>query len=262
MYPFLHIFGLHIPMYGLLMAVGFFGSALIAAVRTKKRGLCVENLIVMAAFALGFAMIGGGLLFVFATYSLTEIAEILKAGQWKLIFGGGIVFYGALIGGVIGAIVGSRIVKDDVRRYLDAAVPVIPLGHALGRVGCFCAGCCYGLPTDGKLGVVYTHPVGGAPTGIRLLPVQLFEAGADIVIFVILMLVSRKAKSRYTTSYLYCMLYGTVRFILEFFRYDSIRGSAWGLSTSQWVSIGLIVAAAVCLVVTDLRSRRSDAKMA
>jgi phosphatidylglycerol:prolipoprotein diacylglycerol transferase len=262
MLPFIHIFGLTIPMYGLLMAIGLFGGGAIAAIRAKQQGLCVENLIIMAAFAVGFALIGGDLLFVFATYSLKEIGAIIREGRWELIFSGGIVFYGALIGGVVGAWIGSRVAKDDVRRYLDAAVPVIPLGHAVGRIGCFCAGCCYGMPTDGPLGVVYTNPVGGAPVGVRLLPVQLFEAGADILIAIILMIVSRKAKSRYTTSYLYCVLYGMVRFILEFFRYDAIRGSIGGLSTSQWVSIGLILAAVICYSVTGLRHRHSNAKMA
>ena len=175
-----------------------------------------------------------------------------------MLIGSGIVFYGALAGGVAGALTGSRIAKDDIRDYLDIIVPVIPLGHAIGRIGCFCAGCCYGIPSDCAIAVTYTDPAGGAPTGISLLPVQLIESCVNLVIFIILMAVSRRTVSRYLTTFLYCILYGTARFILEFYRYDSIRGSAGGLSTSQWISLVMIAAGACCLAVYLVRHRRKN----
>jgi phosphatidylglycerol---prolipoprotein diacylglyceryl transferase len=310
MLPFINIFGLNIPMYGLMLAVGLIGGSCIAYMRARRVGLIGENLIIILACALGCAILGGGLLYVLVTYTPSEIIELIKAGKWNAL--AGIVFYGALIGGTLGALLGSAIAGDDIRNYLDVVVPVIPLGHAFGRIGCFCAGCCYGRPTDSAIGVVYTQAIGGAPLGVRLLPVQLFEASADVILFIILMAVSarlrsgnmmtnradsvvndgRRAavakpksgystasvkdtayndgcktavgkpksrnstaslkdtvdnygcraavagiKSRYLTTCLYCILYGIARFILEFYRYDSIRGMAAGLSTSQWISI-------------------------
>ncbi|MBQ9029897.1 MAG: prolipoprotein diacylglyceryl transferase [Parasporobacterium sp.] len=243
MYPYLSVFGLNIPMYGLMMAVAFLLCSVLAFFRTRKRGRIGENLIIIAAMVLLFALIGGILFFDLVTYSPEQIGQYIRTGRWDPLLRGGIVFYGALIGGAIGAFIGSLIAKDDLREYLDIVVPVIPLGHAIGRIGCFCAGCCYGHPTDSPLGVIYTHPAGGAPAGISLLPLQLIESGVNLVIFGILMLVSSRTVSRYLTTILYCILYGTARFILEFFRYDSIRGMAWGLSTSQWVSLGLIAGA-------------------
>ena len=145
-----------------------------------------------------------------------------------------------------------------MRDYLDIVVPVIPLGHAIGRIGCLCAGCCYGRPTDSAIGVVYTQPVGGAPTGVPLLPVPLFESAANLVIFGILMLISHKSKSRYLTTFLYCILYGITRFVLEFFRYDSIRGVTGGLSTSQWISLGLIAGALIAAVCYRIYKRRES----
>ena len=257
MLPFLNIFGLKIPAYGFLMMLGFMTSAFISARRTKNRGYCVENLIIMGAFIVGFAMLGGSVLFLAVTYSWSEIWTFIKAGEFDLLFGG-IVFYGALIGGVIGGIVGCRVAKEKPKPYVDIVVPTIPLGHALGRVGCFCAGCCYGAPTEGPLGVIYKNPIGGAPTGIPLLPVQLFEAAGDIVIFGVLMLVSKKSKNPYATAYVYCMLYGVLRFVLEYFRYDSIRGHALGISTSQWISIGLIAGAAIVLTVTTVLKKKKE----
>lgn len=254
MLPFINVFGLNIPMYGLMMAVGFIGGGGIAYIRARRVGLIGENLIIILACALGCAILGGGLLYVLVTYTPTEIIELIKEGNWNAMTG--IVFYGALIGGTLGALLGSVIARDDIRNYLDVVVPIIPLGHAFGRIGCFCAGCCYGRPTDSAIGVIYTQAVGGAPPGVRLLPVQLFEAGGDIIIFLILISVSAKTKSRYLTTCLYCIMYGIVRFILEFYRYDSIRGMAAGLSTSQWISIVLATGGVVGLVMIYLKSLR------
>lgn len=254
MLPFINVFGLNIPMYGLMMAVGFIGGGGIAYIRARRVGLIGENLIIILACALGCAILGGGLLYVLVTYTPTEIIELIKEGNWNAMTG--IVFYGALIGGTLGALLGSVIARDDIRNYLDVVVPIIPMGHAFGRIGCFCAGCCYGRPTDSAIGVIYTQAVGGAPPGVRLLPVQLFEAGGDIIIFLILISVSAKTKSRYLTTCLYCIMYGIVRFILEFYRYDSIRGMAAGLSTSQWISIVLATGGVVGLVMIYLKSLR------
>lgn len=260
MCPFLHIFGIQIPMYGLLMAAAFLLCSFIAWYRTRKRGLQGENLIIIAALVLLFAMIGGMLLYDLVTYSPEQIAELIREGDWDPLLGGGIVFYGALIGSILGAWIGSKIAKDDIRNYLDIVVPVIPLGHAIGRVGCLCAGCCYGQPTDSPIGVIYTDPISDVPTGIPLLPVQLFESAANLVIFGILMAVSHKTKSRYLTTFLYLILYGVTRFILEFFRYDSIRGSAGGLSTSQWISLGLIAADLIAAACYQMYKHRRTAR--
>ena len=175
-------------MYGLMVAIGFLMCSVIAWVRTRRRGKIGENLIIIAAMVLLFALFGGMLFFLLVTYTPAQIVGFIREGKWDMLVGG-IVFYGALIGGVFGAWIGSKIAQDDLRDYLDIVVPVIPLGHAIGRIGCLCAGCCFGRPTDSAIGVVYTDPVGDAPTGIPLLPVPLFETAANLVIFAILMIV-------------------------------------------------------------------------
>ncbi|MCF0229276.1 MAG: prolipoprotein diacylglyceryl transferase [Parasporobacterium sp.] len=262
MLPYFHIFGLSIPAYGSCMALGFLLCGFWAWKRAVKRGLLGENLIIIAACIFGLSMTGGILLYDFVTYSPAQIWEYICEGKWDYIVTGGIVFYGALIGGVLGALLGGIIARDDIRNYVDVIVPVLPVGHALGRIGCFCAGCCYGRPTEGPLGVVYTAAAGGAPAGIPLLPVQLFEAAADIIIAVILLTVSAKTRSKYLTAIMYCMMYSVVRFILEYYRYDSIRGIAGGLSTSQWISIVLFAAAGLSAVILGILSRKKGGKTA
>ena len=256
MCPYLHVFSIQIPMYGLMMAVGFLLCGAISFWRTRKRGMQGENLIIIAAVLFLFALLGGILFYDLVTYGPSQIVELIRKGDWEHLISGGIVFYGALTGGVIGAFIGSRIAHEDLRDYLDIVVPVIPLGHAIGRIGCFCAGCCYGRPTDSMIGVVYTDPVGGAPTGVRLLPTQLIESAYNLLLFGILMAVSKRTTSRYLTTFLYCILYGCFRFVLEFFRYDSIRGTAAGLSTSQWVSIVLIAGARITGAVYRLVKKK------
>lgn len=120
--------------------------------------------------------------------------------------------------------------------FLNPIVPVLPLAHAFGRAGCFFAGCCYGVPTDGILGVVYTHAIGGAPSGVSLLPIQLLEAGINLAICALLMLFTRHTRTKTFVLPVYVVCYGVARFCLEFYRYDYIRGSLFGLSVSQWIS--------------------------
>lgn len=258
MHPYFHVFGIEIPAYGTLLALGFLVCGVFSFFRARKRGLPGENMIIIAAMVLLCALLGGIVFFVLVTYTPAQIIDLIRHGNWEALCG--IVFYGALIGGVIGAWIGSRIAQDDLRSYLDVVVPVIPLGHAIGRLGCFFAGCCYGRPTDSAIGVIYKEPVGGAPVSVPLLPVQLFEAAANLVIFAVLMIVSKKTRSKYLTTFLYCIFYGITRFVLEFFRYDSVRGTAGGLSTSQWVSLGLIIGAVIAAVLYHIYKKQRGEK--
>ena len=102
MYPIIYIFGKPIGTYGLLMVLGFLTAGYLAARKSRKHGLVPEDVIVVGAVAFGFAMLFGGLLFVFVTYPLDYILEQVRHGNFDIFFSG-IVFYGALIGGIAGA---------------------------------------------------------------------------------------------------------------------------------------------------------------
>ena len=105
MYPIIYIFGKPIGTYGLLMVLGFLTAGYLAARKSRKHGLVPEDVIVVGAVAFGFAMLFGGLLFVFVTYPLDYILEQVRQGNFDIFFSG-IVFYGALIGGIAGAVLG------------------------------------------------------------------------------------------------------------------------------------------------------------
>jgi phosphatidylglycerol---prolipoprotein diacylglyceryl transferase len=122
------------------------------------------------------------------------------------------------------------------------------------------AGCCYGTPTDVPWAVTFTNPLAasnvGTPLGVPLHPTQLYDAGAELLILVILLVTERRGRPfEGRTFWLYMLLYGISRFIVEIFRGDD-RGMVLGVSTSQFVSI-LVVPLAIAMLLR-LRSRRTS----
>ena len=153
---------------------------------------------------------------------------------------GGFVFYGGLIGGLLGLIIYVKAFKMEFFSFSDVCAAVIPLGHALGRVGCYTAGCCYGIPYDGFGAVVYTNTLGHTPLNTPLLPIQLIEALCLLVLFVVMIVLYNKIKTKGAVTGIYLVGYGILRFVLEFFRGDLERGHLL-LSTSQWISIAMVI---------------------
>jgi phosphatidylglycerol:prolipoprotein diacylglycerol transferase len=156
---------------------------------------------------------------------------------------GGLVFYGGAIGGFFAVAIYCKKYDVSLKTTVGLLTPVIPLFHTFGRVGCFLGGCCWGIEVP--FGVVYTlSPSNGAPNGVPLLPVQLIEAGCNFILFLFLARLTRRLKRKWAALPVYVMCYGTIRFVLEFFRGDKLRGVAL-LSSSQWISIALMAAVIV-----------------
>ena len=252
MLPFLTVFGKQIPMYGLLMVTGAFFAVLFACLRARKRRLEPMDVLLCSIFCFVIGLLGAKTLFI-----ITEIPQYIKhishAGfslPWLFneIATAGIVFYGGMIGGVFGGWLYTRLFRLDFWKHADAMIPFLPLAHGFGRVGCFCAGCCYGrAPFDSEpewlrnLAVVYTNAIGAPNDGVARYPVQLFEACFLILIlFPVLLAFSRRERRPGMVIGLYFIVYGIFRFINEYLRADSIRGIFGGVSTSQWISLALI----------------------
>lgn len=237
MLPYITLLNRKFPMYAICMVIGILLSSYIACRRAKKSGKDENSLIVIVTCAVVLGLIGAKLLYMFVTHGFVHSLRQLAAGNLSLLAENGLVFYGGLIGGIAGAFLGAWIAREKISSYFDAAVPCIALGHAFGRLGCFFAGCCYGMPCEGPLCVSF--PAAGIP--YATFPVQLLEMAINLGIFAFLSHYTGKANRRYNTLALYLVIYAVVRFILEFFRGDLIRGFSGGLSTSQWISIGLFV---------------------
>jgi phosphatidylglycerol:prolipoprotein diacylglycerol transferase len=156
-------------------------------------------------------------------------------------------FFGAVAASLLFAVLYARVFfKNNYRCLWDITVIGIALGHAIGRLGCFAAGCCYGIPTSLPWGVTFTslgrhpHPMAGIP----LHPVQLYEAGLVFAIFIFLFLLWRKRKFPGQVFSFYLIHYGLIRFFLEFLRHHEPAETVWpgGLSWYQVLSLLLIVA--------------------
>ncbi|HKM21089.1 MAG TPA: prolipoprotein diacylglyceryl transferase [Lachnospiraceae bacterium] len=219
--------------YGLMIGLGFLIAYLVMGYRAKKYELNDDYATTMAILVLIFGFMGGKLLFI-----LVEFKDFL-ASPLSVLGSEGFVVYGGIITGILTIYVYSRIKKIDFLSYIDLIAPSVAINQAFGRVGCFLAGCCYGRETDSPIGVVF--PEGAlAPAGVKLLPTQLFSAGADMALAVILMIYARKTKYRGNVSALYLLLYSIGRPIIEYFRSDA-RGTVGTLSTSQFISIFMLL---------------------
>ena len=239
MYPYISIFGKQTGTYGLCMLAAIVVAVLLAYKKGKPKGLLIEDLLIVGACAVGCALLGGGLLYVFVTYSPAQIWEYILAGDFSF-FTGGIVFYGGLIGGVLGALLGVKLAGCGFAIVERSIVPFIPLGHAIGRIGCVLGGCCHGFPYDGPLALYYPHSVLGLSPEQGYFPVQPLESLLNIVICFLLLWFEKRMRKTTQLLFVYLGLYGVSRFFLEMLRGDAIRGIWYELSTSQIISLVLI----------------------
>lgn len=251
MFPYIAVLGRKIGTYGLCMAIGILLAGLLSAHRGRRQGLAVDDLLVIAAFALMFALPCGAILYAFVTFSPEQILHSVLSGDFSVF--GGLVFYGGLVGGIFGALIGLRIVGVQFRVVENAVVPYIPVGHAVGRVGCVMAGCCNGMPYDGPFAIYYPRSAAGLSTGQGYFPVQLVEAISNVIICIALLIFARKQRKSCSVLFAYLGLYAVSRFFLEFFRGDSIRGIYYGLSVSQWIALGMLL---MCIVFFAFRGMK------
>lgn len=251
MYPFISFFGLNIPSYGLCMCIALFVCALFIFARAKKYGVDVNDLIILFAIAIGSAMLCGSALYIFVTYDIETIIKEITSGNFSFIKNTGIVFYGGLIGGVLGVTITLKILKMKTELVERCAIPFVPLGHAIGRIGCLLAGCCYGIPYEGKFAVSTMFDAGDQ----TYFPIQGVEAFFNVLIAVILVIYSKKERPKYSILCLYLCLYSCLRFCLEYFRGDAIRGSFFVFSTSQWISMILALTCVIMIIRSRIMSK-------
>ena len=168
----------------------------------------------------------------------------------------GLVFYGGLIGGIVGGILGIKVAKINTQLVERSVVPFLPIGHAIGRIGCLLAGCCTGKEYDGIFAIHYPSTVSELSAEQGYFPVQLLEAGINIIISITLIIYSKKQKPKYSILFLYLLLYSVMRFCLEFLRGDEIRGIYFGLSTSQCISILLLLVSFVYFSASYFKTKK------
>lgn len=244
---FINILGREIPLYGIFFFLGIGVAAAVAAILHKNAGLDMFDIAGSGVYIMIGAIIGAKLLFIAVT--LPQIIEMNI--PFTALIKGGFVFYGGLLGGAGGLLIYVRQFKMQLSPFADLYTTVLPLGHAFGRVGCFCAGCCYGIPW--KHGHIYTSTAGTTPLGVPLLPIQLIESAALLVLFGVQIALYLCKRRTWRNTLFYFIAYPALRFVLEFFRGDTERGKIAGFSTSQLVSLLVI---ALLIIITSIFSSR------
>ncbi len=251
MFPQLfHIGGFAVPTYGILVATGVLLGLWISVRNSARQGIKPEN-----AWDFGIAVVLSGILGSKILYILVDwksYAEHPKEIFSLATLQAGGVFSGGLIGAFVVAWWFLRKHHMPALATCDAFSPGLALGHAIGRVGCFAAGCCYGKETHHFWGVTFTNPVAnanaGTPLNIALEPTQLIESAAELIIFGILMWMFARKKFDGQIFGAYLFLYGIARFLIEFLRDDPGRGGPYfggALSGTQLISIGLVLAGGI-----------------
>jgi phosphatidylglycerol:prolipoprotein diacylglycerol transferase len=229
-----------VRMYGLMIGIGFLLGIWLASRTAKKEGINPERILDMGVYLLLAAIIGSRLLYVIVNIQEFRQNPLDIFAIWK----GGLVFYGGLIGAVAVGVWYVRKYDLPLWKTGDIFAPYIALGHAFGRLGCFFAGCCYGAPCSNSVCITFTDPHALAPLGVALYPTQLFEAGGELMNFVLLATLYRYKKFDGQIFWLYPALYSVLRFVVEFFRGDAARGLFFGgaVSTSQIIAVVVFIA--------------------
>ena len=268
----LPIFGMHLalPTYGTLLAAAFLAALWFSMREARKASIAPEAMMDLWIAALISGIVGAKALLYLLDINLylSNPRAVLTyflhpVDNWRSILAGlrvAGVFYGGLIAALIVCVLIVRRRGLPGWKIADITAPAIALGQAIGRLGCFAAGCCYGKPTDLPWAVTFTDPaayqITGVPLHVPMHPTQLYHFVADLALFAVLLVLLRRKRFDGQVFLWYVILYAVERGLLEMTRGDP-RGEIAGLSTSQVIAIAGGLIAAVFLV---RRSRSAAAR--
>ncbi len=254
--------------YGALVALAFLTATYLSWKKAAAQGINPDKIIDACLCLLVSGLVGARLFYVliYHDYYFSYPLDILKI--WE----GGLIFYGGFIFASLSAIFFLLKQKIPVWKFADLIAPNISLGLAIGRVGCFLNGCCFGRISP-KFGILFpckdTPPVclqqissgliaSGRRFSLPVIPTQLYSSAAALFIFLILVsLRDSKSFSRYQTKragwffWLFVFLYAFFRFFIEKFRFYEANFYFFSLTFSQLISLGLILLSGVMLVILD-----------
>ncbi|MDR2251484.1 MAG: prolipoprotein diacylglyceryl transferase [Endomicrobium sp.] len=242
MHPIIFTIGkVTIFSYGLFVALAFFTAITYLSNQIKKskeKILSQDELYSLCIYIIVSGIIGARLLFVLSNPQDFVLDPMSVFKLWE----GGLTYYGGFISATVFVLAYVRIKKISILELGDFFAPALALGQAIGRIGCFLAGCCYGRETNVAWSVVFRDKNSLAVIGVYLHPTQLYEVFGNFLIFIFLHFYSKKNPKKGQITATYFISYAILRFSVEFFRGDSTRGSQYfGLSISQVISICLFI---------------------
>ncbi len=258
---------LKIHWYGICMAAAFLlglGTWVVLGRRDGRDAAFCSDLLFWVMVA---GLLGGRLAYVLSNplYYLQYPQRVFYL--WE----GGLIYYGGFVGAITAVWLYARQRGLAFFELLDFAITALPLSHAVGRLGCFLNGCCFGRPFAGAGAIAY--PPGslpwhrhlelgliapGATHSLGVHPVQLYEALFNLLLFPVLIVVYRRRKRPGQVLGAYLLLYPLGRFTLEYLR-GTERHYAGALSAAQLLSLGLFTAGLLVLLIPKWRRRTAPA---
>lgn len=225
--------------YGFFVALAFLLSSLLMILDAKKKGIATNDMFDFLIAIMAGGLIGGRILFVLVNlkYYVNHPSRIFFLNE------GGLAFQGALLFAMLLASVVLVVKKLSVWKVADIAAPYVALGQAIGRIGCFLNGCCYGKVIVDGVGVTFPEEA------VMRIPVQIYLSLAFLIISIFLLAIRPKIKYEGCTFALYLMLYSLIRGVLDFLRGD-INALFYGITLSQAISLGVfLLGGMMCFVL-------------
>ena len=247
-----------LPTYGLLVAIAFLTALWMASRFARQRGLNQERIVNLGVYCALMGMLGAKVLMIALDPAyranpaeIFSLATLQSAG----------IFYGGFIVALIFAALYMKKQGLPVLATSDLFAPGLAIGHGIGRLGCFAAGCCWGKPTTLPWAVTFRNKdaTTGVPLNVPLHPAQLYEAFAEAIICYFLIRLLKRPHRDGQVIGLYLALYGIVRLLVEFVRmHDSSNPMGGPLSLEQWISVAVALAG----VAVIMRAPRPAAPLA
>jgi len=239
----IHFGSFFLPTYGVLVAAAFLTALWMTSKLAKAAGMNSEVVVNLGVYCALAGIIGAKVLMIAMDPALR--ANPMEIFSLSTLQSAGI-FYGGLIAALGTAYFYMRRNGLPVFKTADLFAPGLALGHGIGRLGCFAAGCCWGKPTSLPWAVTFTNPDAqavGVPLGVPLHPTQLYESFSEFVICGLLFLYAQRAHRPGAIIGGYLALYGIVRFLVEFLReHDESNPLGLAISLEQWISLVLVAA--------------------
>lgn len=251
MYPkLIEIGNFYLPTYGVLVALGFLAGLAITVRLARRSGLNAELVTNLAVYVALSGMLGAKILMILFDWN-AYLAQPSRIFSFETLQAAG-VFQGGLILALATAFFYMRSQKLPLLASADVFAPGVALGHAIGRLGCFAAGCCWGVECDLPWAVRFHDPAAmaltGVPLEVPLHPSQLYEFATELLVFGFLYWRFAKPHRNGQIIGMYLVLSSVARFGIEFTRFHE-QALPFGLplSITQWIAIGLAIAGVALL---------------
>lgn len=247
--------GFTIYWYGVFVALGFLAGLWTASRRALRDGIRAESIVDLGPWLILGTLVGARGLYVLSYWR----EDFAGRPLWQVfnIRGGGLVFYGGLIGASLACVLYVRWKKLPLWKTADILAPGVALGHAFGRVGCLMNGCCYGRACD--LPWAIRFPYGHATYPNRVHPTEIYEAVLDSILYLFLAWLFRRKKFDGQVFAVYLLGYAMLRAFVESFRGDYTTYYFGGHATPAQV-LSLFIFAAGALLWWMLSGRKAEAE--